>query len=102
MSTGPQEPTRDGAPTMGDVMALPDPSRTLVLWLLRRGEVGLAEVMAQAGLEEGACRALLESLVGRGFLSETGADGGARYKARLAPRRAGAASGDIWGRLKGL
>jgi hypothetical protein len=102
MNTGPPEPTRDGAPTMGDVMALPDAARALVLWLLRRGEAGLAEMTAETGLDEGACRALLETLLGRGFLSETGADGGARYKARLAPRRAGAASGDIWGRLKGL
>ncbi len=30
MNTGPPEPTRDGAPTMGDGMAVPDAARALV------------------------------------------------------------------------
>ena len=62
----------------------------LVLWLLRHGEAGLAEATAESGLEEAAVHALLETLVGRGFLYTTGADGAVRYKTRsrrAAPRR---------------
>ena len=89
-----------GPPTMADVMALPDPLRQLVLWLLRHGEAGLEEATAECGLDAADVRVQLETLVGRGFLYTTGADGAVRYKTRLAPRRASAASIDIWDRLK--
>jgi hypothetical protein len=101
MTPLPADPAPEGAPTMSDVMALPDSLRALVLWLLRHGEAGLPEVTAAAGLEEGQCRAMLESLVGRGFLHGTGVDGASRYRTRLAPRRARTTSSDLWERLKG-
>jgi hypothetical protein len=101
MTQPPHEPTPGGARTMGDVLELPEPLRALVLWLLRHGEAGLPEVMAAAGLDEAPCRALVETLVARGFLH--GADGGGapRYRARLAARRPRPAASDIWERLQG-
>jgi hypothetical protein len=102
MSHRPPDPAPDGAPpTMGEVMELPDAMRTLVLWLLRHGEAGLSEVTAGAGMEEGPCRALLEGLVGKGFLYMTGGDGAPRYRTRMAPRRARTPTSDIWERLSG-
>ena len=101
MSPRPPEPAPEGGPTMGDVMQLPDPMRSLVLWLLRHGEAGLPELTAAAGLEEGPCRDLLDSLVGRGFLQGAGGDGAPRYRTRLAARRPRAQPSDLWEKLKG-
>jgi hypothetical protein len=100
MTPRPTDPAPESAPTMTDVMELPDAMRALVLWLLRHGEAALPEVTAAAGLEEGECRALLETLVGRGFLHGT-CDDAPRYRTRLASRRARAPHSDLWERLKG-
>jgi len=91
----------DGAPTMADVMRLPEPMRALVLWLLRHGEAGLPELTAAVRIEEGLCRELVEALAGRSFLHGTACGGAPRYRARLAHRRPRAQTSDISERLKG-
>jgi DNA-binding transcriptional ArsR family regulator len=77
-----------GAKSMADVLMLPDPLRALVNWMVRQGEVTLAEIAAQTGQDDGAASAQLESLLAQGFIEEV-ADGGARrYRTRLIVKRA--------------
>ena len=87
-------------PTMADVLQLPDAPRALMLWLLRREEATLAEVVAEARLPAEACRALLDGLISGGFLQESPRDGTSVFKPLLSARRGRQVPGDIWTNLQ--
>ncbi len=87
---------------MADVLTLPDSLRHLINWMMRQGEVSLAEVVAQIGQGEEVGRALLEDLVEQGFVQEVGGRGGparsgeTRYRIRFAARRGRQLPDEIW------
>ena len=81
---------------MADVLALPDPLWQLINWMMRRGEVSLAEVVAYIGQNEGIARVMLEELVEQGFVREIEVRGEVRYRPQLAPRRGRQLPEEIW------
>jgi DNA-binding IclR family transcriptional regulator len=90
-SLQPEQNRRDDVPerTMADVLALPDETRTIVTWLVRRREVGLSEVAALLEQDEATAQTLLTDLVEQGFVQEVLNEGEEqpRYRVRLAARR---------------
>ena len=89
---------------MADVLALPDPLRQLINWMMRRGEVSLAEVVAHIGQmehesgekDEEVARTMLEELVEQGFVREIEVEGELRYRPQFAPRRGRQLPEEIW------
>ncbi|NUR77701.1 MAG: hypothetical protein HOQ28_15630 [Thermoleophilia bacterium] len=81
---------------LADVLALPDSQTELVGWIARRGEVGLDELAGHTGGDADAARALVAPLVERGVVSETRRDREPRYAARVATRRGGRLSAQVW------
>jgi ATP-binding cassette subfamily B protein len=86
--------------SVADVLAIPDAQRSLVRWLLRRESASLAEIVQQLNVGIDEATRTVESLVQRGFLTETEVDGQVRYRARLAPRRARHLPAGIWRALE--
>ena len=86
---------------VADVLELPDTSRQLVNWLLRRGEASLTEVTAHSGQDERATRSTLAALIEQGFVREVAVEGEVRYQPQLAPRRGRQLPEDIWRALGG-
>lgn len=73
--------------SMADVITLPAPLRKLVTWMMRREEVSLAEVAAFIQGDEPAGRAMMDSLLAKGFVRAVQTAGSVRYRVRLAPIR---------------
>src|SRR3712207_5314149 len=93
------EGVRDAAGLgLADVFALPDSQAELIGWMIRRGQVSLAEVAQYTGQGEGAVRSLLKELADQGFVAEQVDPEGAPsyYEARLATRRGRQGSVQVW------
>ncbi len=85
--------------SMADVLALPDPLRRLMNWLIRAEEVGLHDVASRLDQTEDSARAILADLVERGFVRELTVRGEVRYRVRLSPTRPRQVPLDIWRHL---
>jgi hypothetical protein len=72
-----------------DVMALPEPLRTAMNALMRKGSMTVSELAAELHIETVEARQLGEMLVEKGLLSlgEQQADGEIVYRVRLGRRR---------------
>jgi hypothetical protein len=68
---------------MVDALTLPDPLRELVNWMMRRGEVTLAEVTAYTGRDERTARTMLDALVEQDFVQVTEGKGEPRVHKSL-------------------
>jgi hypothetical protein len=79
-----------------DVLALPDSLRQLTNWMLRRGEVNIAEIAAHVGQDEEAVCTMLEELTDQGFVHEVRAGDEVRYRTQLAVRRGRQLPEEIW------
>jgi DNA-binding MarR family transcriptional regulator len=82
--------------SLGELLGLPEPEADLVGWITRRGEVTLAEVAERSGRDVAAARALVESLVERGVVARTRSADAPRYAPRVAVRRGGRLTTEIW------
>ncbi|MGH3146849.1 MAG: hypothetical protein ACRDTR_13720, partial [Rubrobacter sp.] len=88
--------------SMADVFALPDSQAELIGWMMRQGNVSLAEAARYSGQDEDATRALLEELEKKGLVAERVDLGGEpRFEARLATRRGRQGSAQLWQALGG-
>ena len=85
---------------MADVLTLPDPSRQLINWMMRQGEVSLAEVAAHSGQDEEVARAMLEELAEQGFVREIAVEGEIHYRPQFAPKRGHQLPEHIWQALE--
>ncbi len=85
--------------SMADVLALPDPLRRLMNWLIRAEEVGLADVASRLDQPEESARGIVAELVERGFVRELTVRGEARYRVRLSPTRPRRVPLDVWSAL---
>lgn len=83
------------APNMAEVLALPDGSRELALWLLRRGAATLPEIVQQVGQPADACQALLQTLAERGVVQRTDEGAACRYHVRAGRKRGHRISKDL-------
>jgi hypothetical protein len=81
---------------MAEALTLPESLRQLVTWMMRQGDVSLAEVTAHIGQDEGTARSMLNTLVKQGFVQATEVEGGSSYRIRLALRRGRKIPEEIW------
>jgi hypothetical protein len=79
---------------IADVLTLADPARQLVNWIVRRGEVNVAEVAAHTGRHEDQIRGMLDDLAQQGFIDPI--EGNSRYRIHLAAKRRGQIAKEIW------
>ena len=104
VSTGMLLTYADGWDTVGlspsDVLTLPDAQRQLVNWMLRQGEVNLAQVAAHCHQPTEAVHTLLFPLVQQGFVRERQVHGTAHYRASFAPTRGRQITPEIWQALE--
>jgi amino acid permease len=101
-----------------DLLTLPDETRQLLTWLMRRGEATAAEIAAHSGQDAATTQLLLADLVEQGLLVErpataseaatagsategVAAAGSARYRPQLALRRGLTLPSELWERLDG-
>jgi len=79
---------------IADVLTLADPARQLVNWIVRRGEVNVAEAAAHTGRHEDQIRGMLDDLAQQGFIDPI--EGNSRYRIHLAAKRRGQIAKEIW------
>lgn len=81
---------------IADVGTLRDPLRQLLNWLMRRGEVSLAEITEYVGGNAWISRLTIEELLELGFVHSVEAADGPRYRIHLAGRHGRHVPPDIW------
>ena len=86
---------------MSDLLALPEPLRGLLKWMMRQGQVNFADVTAFLDQDEEHTRILLASLRDRGFVRATEICGLTHYAVRLGARRGRALPSHLWQALEG-
>ncbi len=82
--------------SMADVLTLPDAVRHTFNWMMREGDVGLADVASRLGQDEETAQSEMTLLVERGFVREFQVRGETRYRVRLAPKRGRDIPLNIW------
>jgi hypothetical protein len=70
---------------MADALVLPDDKQQFLNWLIRQGEVGLADVTAYTGQDPRVVRGRLAGLVKDGYVGEVESGGETRYRPRFRP-----------------
>lgn len=60
---------KDGQLQLVDLVVLPEPVRTLLTWMIRRGSFNSEEVAEFCGIPPEAAREVIEVLMERGFLA---------------------------------
>ncbi len=85
---------------MSDLLMLPDPVSDLLKWMIRREQVGRAEVAAFLCQDEGRARNLLDDLCHQGLVREIEMRGVTTYRVRLAPKRGRSVPANLWQALE--
>jgi hypothetical protein len=87
--------------TPADVMELPEPLRTAMNKIMRKGSMTLSELTAELNLRTAETRRLGEILVEKGFLSSIRreADGEIVYQTRFTRKHGRGVPFDIWKKL---
>ena len=81
---------------MSDILAIGEPQCGLLNWLIRRAQVGPAEVAAFLQQEEAAARGIMADLRDKGYVREIEVRGVTTYRVRLAPKRGRRMPADLW------
>jgi amino acid permease len=79
-----------------DLLTLPDSWRSLVTWIMRQGEVSLADVAARLQKDRDEVQAVLDALADEGFVQESQGNRESRYRVRLAPKAKSQLSEEAW------
>ena len=82
--------------TMADILTMPDDLRTLVNWMIRRGQVTFAEVCAFLTQDETATRQVIKQLLEKHYAIEFELHGETMYRVRLAPKRRREVPLNVW------
>ena len=75
---------------MTDVLALAEPERSVVNWVLKRRRGTLAQIAQQMGKSPDELRPMLQKLIVDGFLLENEETGNYQIAVRTRPQRPGA------------
>jgi predicted DNA-binding transcriptional regulator len=87
---------------MADILALPAEERTLINWMVRSGNVTVAEVANHLGLDEPGAHARLAALLEKGYVRELVSHGVTQYQVRLLGRRKRSLPDDLWQALSSI
>jgi len=82
--------------SMADLLTLPEPQGGLLKWMIRQGQVSLAEVIAFLGQDEEQARGVLDDLCQAAFVRPIEIRGVTHYRVRLAPKRGRALPANLW------
>ena len=82
--------------SMADLLTLPEPQGGLLKWMIRQGQVSLADVGAFLGQDEEQARGVLADLCEKGFVRPIERRGATHYRVRLAPKRGRALPANLW------
>lgn len=82
--------------TMSDVLNLPDQLRKLVNWMMREEEVSFSQILAHINQSEDEARAMLTTLIEKGFVREILVKPEPRYRVRLGHKRKQQVPLNIW------
>ena len=85
--------------SMSDLLALPDVPSRLLNWMMRQGQVTLADAMTFLAQDETQTRALLDDLRSKGYIREIEMRGITQFRVRLAPKRGRALPANLWAAL---
>jgi amino acid permease len=86
--------------SLTDILTFPDTQRQLVNWMMRRGEVSLAQVAAYCHETADGARRLMYRFMEQGLVRERQMQGVPHYRARLRPKRRSQLGQDIWQALE--
>jgi amino acid permease len=84
-----------------EMLEMPDPERTLLQWIVRRGSVTLDDAVQRLGEDEPQVQALLRDMVQDGLLREVNDQGKRRYRAQLGRIEGTRLPDRIWDALDG-
>lgn len=85
--------------TMSDVLNLPDQLRKLVNWMMREEQVSFSQILAQVNQSEEEVRAMLATLIEKGFVREIPVKPEPLYRVRLGHKRKQQVPLNIWDAL---
>lgn len=86
--------------SMLDVLTLPEDQQMVINWMMRQGDVSFADVVAQMGKNEVVARAMVDTLMEKGFVCEIAGEGESRYRTKLASKRRRQLPEKIWKALE--
>jgi hypothetical protein len=81
---------------MADLLTLPDELSCLLNWMIRQGQVSLADTAAFLNQDETSARNLLAEVLGRGYVREIELREGTFYRVRLAPKPGRTLPANLW------
>ena len=84
---------------MADLLTLPEALGALLTWMIRQGQVSLADVVAFVGQDETSARARLAEALDKGYVREIEMRGVTYYRVRLAPKRGRELPENLWAAL---
>jgi Fic family protein len=82
--------------SMSELLTLPEPLSGLLNWMIRQGQVALAEIITFLKADETQARLVMADLLERGFIREIEIRGVTEYRVRLAPKRGRALPSNLW------
>ena len=81
---------------MADLLTLPEPQGSLLKWMIRQGQVSLADVGAFLGQDEEQTRGVLAELCEKALVRSIEIRGATHYRVRLAPKRGRTLPANLW------
>jgi DNA-binding MarR family transcriptional regulator len=85
---------------MTELLDLRTPHRRIVLELTKTGTVSSAELSEKLGMEEETMRGMVETLVEKGYITETMEEGEKKYEVSIARKTQKKVPLDIWSALE--
>ncbi|MHB8619884.1 MAG: hypothetical protein ACYDAG_09970 [Chloroflexota bacterium] len=82
--------------SMMDLVGLPEIERQLVTWMLREGQVTLAEANERLGIGLAESEKLLQGLEARGYVEAVAETGPPSFRPRRPMKRASRAGSSLW------
>jgi hypothetical protein len=82
--------------SMSDLLTLSEPQGGLLKWMIRQGQVSLADVGVFLGQDEEQTRSVLDELCQQAFVREIEVRGVTHYRVRLAPKRGRELPANLW------
>jgi hypothetical protein len=82
--------------SMADLLTLPEPQGGLLKWMIRQGQVSLADTVTFLGQDEEQTRGVLAELCQAAFVRSIEIRGVTHYRVRLAPKRGRALPANLW------
>ncbi|HJW30924.1 MAG TPA: hypothetical protein VJ508_16945 [Saprospiraceae bacterium] len=85
---------------MTDILDLPDNFREVINWMLRQTSVDVPQMTAHLANNEQNARAMISTLLDKGYIREIDINGSVQYRVRLKPKRKHNMPSNLWKALE--